>query len=82
MIEKLKKELSKFFDMKDSGLTRKILGMKNSHDRKTRHLWVSHEGYIEKIQERFNMHEAKLVGSPLANHFRLSSRQWPRLKRR
>ena len=64
-IEKLKKELSKSFDTKDFGPAKQLFGMKISHDRKTRRLWVSHVGYIQKVLERFSMHHAKLVGSPL-----------------
>lgn len=51
--------------------------MSISRDRKTRRLWVSQESYIEKILERFSMHKAKPVSSPLANHFKLSSQQCP-----
>ncbi|PKI46120.1 hypothetical protein CRG98_033515 [Punica granatum] len=35
------------------------------------------EKYIEKILDRFNMGNAKLVSSPLASHFKLSSKQCP-----
>jgi len=80
-IEKLKKELSKYFDMKDLGLTTQILGMKISRDRKTRYLWVSQGGYIQKVLERFNMHQTKPVDSPLANHFRSSSKQCPSIEK-
>ena len=56
-IEKLKKELSKPFEMKDLGPARQILGMMISRDRKMRHLWVSHECYIQKVPERFRTHQ-------------------------
>ena len=77
-IEKLKKELSnKFFAMKDLGLAKQILSMKISRDRKNGKLWLSQEGYIEKVLERFNMSKAKVVCSPLAGHFKLTSKQCP-----
>lgn len=41
MISKLKKELSRFFDMKDLGPAQQILGMKIVRDRKVRKLWLS-----------------------------------------
>lgn len=76
-IEKLKKELSKSFAMKDLGPAKKILGMKIIRDRKKKELWLSQERYIEKVLERFNMSTAKPVVSPLAGHFKLSSKQCP-----
>ena len=40
-IDRLKRELSKFFSMKDLGSAKSILGMKISRDRKNRKLWLS-----------------------------------------
>ena len=76
-IDKLKRELSKSFAMKDLGPAKQILGMKISRDRKNGKLWLSQESYIEKVLERFNMSKAKAVCSPLAGHFKLSSKQCP-----
>ena len=70
--EKLKREHSKSFAMKDLGPAKKILGRKIIRDRKKKELWLSHEGYIEKVLERFNMSTAKPVVSLLAGHFKLS----------
>ena len=36
-----------------------------------------HRKYIEKVLERFNMSKDKLVSTPLANHFKLNSKQCP-----
>ena len=68
--------MNKFFAMKDLGPAKQILGMKISRDRKNKKLWLSQERYIEKLLERFNMHKAKPVSSPLAGHFKLSSQQY------
>ena len=76
-IEKLKRELSKSFSMKDLGFAKQILGMKISRDRKNGKLWLSQKAYIEKILERFNMSKAKTISSPLVGHFKLSSKQCP-----
>ena len=76
-IEKLKKELSKSFAMKDLGRAKQILGMKITRDRASKRLWLSQEKYIEKVLERFNMAKSKLVNTPLAGHFKLSSAQCP-----
>ena len=40
-------------------------------------LWLSQEKYIEKVLERFNMSSSKPVSTPLAGHFKLSSKQYP-----
>jgi hypothetical protein len=76
-IDKLKKELSKSFSMKDLGSAKQILGMKISRDRKNGKLWLSQESYIEKALDRFNMSKAKPVSSTLAGHLKLSSKQSP-----
>ena len=51
--------------------------MKITCDRKNGKLWLSQEAYVEKVLERFNMRKAKVVCSPLAGHFKLSSKQCP-----
>ena len=76
-INSLKKQLSKSFAMKDLGPTKQILGMKIVRDRCIKKLWLSQEKYIEKVLQRFNMYNAKAVSCPLANHFRLTSKQCP-----
>lgn len=76
-IDKLKKELGKTFSMKDLGSAKQILGIKITRDRKAKKLWLSQERYIEKVLERFHMDKSKPVGSPLANHFKLSYKQSP-----
>lgn len=40
-------------------------------------IWLSQERYIQKVLERFNMHKAKPVSSPLAGHFKCCSMQCP-----
>ena len=55
MIYKLKRELSKTFDMKDLGSAKRILGMEILRDRKAGKLWLSQERYIEPMLDRFNM---------------------------
>uniref|UniRef100_A0A3Q7ED15 Reverse transcriptase Ty1/copia-type domain-containing protein n=1 Tax=Solanum lycopersicum TaxID=4081 RepID=A0A3Q7ED15_SOLLC len=76
-IQKLKQELSKSFAMKDLGPARQILGMLNVRDRKARKLVLSQEKYIQKVLCRFSMDKAKVVCTPLAMHFKLSTKQCP-----
>ncbi|KAE8691239.1 hypothetical protein F3Y22_tig00110890pilonHSYRG00161 [Hibiscus syriacus] len=75
----LKTLLSQEFDMKDLGAAKKILGMEICRDRDSRKLRLSQRGYVEKILERFAMSSAKPVSTPLANHFKLSSEQCPKI---
>ena len=76
-IDSLKKQLRKFFAMKDLGLVKRILGIRIERDRASKKLYMSQEQYIEKVLARFNMSKAKVVSSPLASHFKLSSRHSP-----
>ncbi|KAL0327775.1 UNVERIFIED_CONTAM: Retrovirus-related Pol polyprotein from transposon TNT 1-94 [Sesamum angustifolium] len=68
----LKALLSQEFDMKDLGVATKILGMEIHRDRGSRKLWLSQQGYVEKVLDKFGMSKAKPVSTPLANHFKLS----------
>lgn len=76
-INRLKEELSKSFVMKDLGPIRQILAMHITRDRESKKLWFSQESYTKKVLQRFHMDKAKMVSTPLASHFRLSTRQAP-----
>ncbi|KAL3835280.1 hypothetical protein ACJIZ3_003671 [Penstemon smallii] len=76
-INRLKLALSKAFSMKDLGPAKQILGVRITRDRKAKKLWLSQERYIEKVLQRFNMGNAKVVSTPLALHFKLSMKQSP-----
>ena len=74
MIQKLKMELSKTFDMKDLGSAKRILGMETLRDRKASESWLSQERYIERMLEMFHRKNSKPFSTPLAGHFKLSKR--------
>ncbi|WKA04180.1 hypothetical protein VitviT2T_022237 [Vitis vinifera] len=76
-IDNLKKQLSKSFAMKDLGPVKRILSIIIERDRASKKLCMLQEQYIEKVLARFNMSKAKVVSSPLASHFKLSSRHSP-----
>ena len=80
-VMELKALLGKEFDMKDLGDTKKILGMEIHRDRGSRKLWLSQQSYVEKVLDKFGMSSAKRVSTPLANHFKLSLDQCPKLDR-
>jgi hypothetical protein len=77
-VNKLQVLLSREFDMKELGTTKKILGMEIHKDRDAKRLWLSQASYVKKVLERFIMENAKLVSIPLANHFHLSTSQCPK----
>ncbi|KAL6321033.1 hypothetical protein AAG906_012015 [Vitis piasezkii] len=60
-VNKLKSLLSKEFDMKDLGATKKIIGMEIHRDRALGRLWLSQHNYVKRMLERFNMDNAKPV---------------------
>ena len=72
-VNKLKVLLSREFDMKDLGTTKKILGMEIRRDKDAKRLWLSQAGYVKKVLERFSIENAKPVSTPLANYFHLSA---------
>ncbi|KAL2624407.1 hypothetical protein R1flu_008652 [Riccia fluitans] len=69
-VVKVKTRFSAEFSMKDLGPTKRILGMEIHKDVKGGRLWLTQGNYARKVLERFNMLDAKLVGTPLANHFK------------
>jgi hypothetical protein len=54
-----------------------ILGMKILRDRSVRKIWLSQKSYVERILQRFNMQNAKPVGTPFPNNEKISSEQSP-----
>lgn len=72
-IQELEKELSVKFDMKDLGAAKRILGMEIVRSRATGELWLSQEGYLNKILKTYGLLEAKPVTTPLGSHFKLSA---------
>ena len=52
--------------------------MEIHRDRGSRKLWLSQQGYVEKVLDRFEMSKAKPVSTSLANHFKLSSLHCPK----
>ncbi|KAM2391560.1 hypothetical protein ACFX1X_035162 [Malus domestica] len=68
----------KFNSFMDLGQAKQILGMEIIHDRKSKKLWLSQEKYVERVLEKFNMKATKSVGSPLANHIKLSKESCPK----
>lgn len=79
-INKLKKQMSEEFEMKDLGPAKQILGMSIARNKKDGSLTLSQEKYIGKVLERFKMNDEKTKprNTPLGSHFRLTKEQSPR----
>ncbi|RDX81970.1 hypothetical protein CR513_37293, partial [Mucuna pruriens] len=63
-------QLGDSFAMKDMGATKHILGIRIIRDRQAKKLWLSQEYYVKKI----SYENTKAVSTPLAPHFKPSSR--------
>ena len=55
----------------------KILGMRIIHDIKTKRFSLVQQRYIEKVLNRFNIKDAKPMGTLLSTHFKLSEDLFP-----
>eukprot|EP00253_Pinus_taeda_P004816 PITA_04816 len=78
IIQDLKTQLSSKFDMKYLGATNYILGMEIKIYRAKRKIWLNQRRYVEKIIQRFNMQDSKLVKVPIPVGVRLSVEQCPK----
>ncbi|WOG90447.1 hypothetical protein DCAR_0209691 [Daucus carota subsp. sativus] len=78
-INKLKRQMSEEFEMKDMGAAKQILGMSIMRDRSEGTLKLSQEKYIGKLLEKFSIQDAKTRSTPLAAHFNLTKKQSPKM---
>ncbi|CAM8993457.1 unnamed protein product [Rhodiola kirilowii] len=76
-IEKIKKELSMNFDMKDLGNAKKILGINIIRDIPNKKMIMSQAEYIDKVLKRFNMEHSKPAVIPFGGHSVLSKQDCP-----
>ena len=77
-INRLKRQMSEEFEMKDMGAAKQILGMSIIRDRSEGTLKLSQEKYIGKLLEKFSIQDAKTRSTPLATHFNLTKKQSPK----
>ena len=76
-IDNLKKQLSTEFEMKDLGEAKKNLGMEIVRDKNQGVLKISQKSYLKRILDKFDMKNATPVMTPIAQHFKLTSKQCP-----
>ena len=72
------KGLSSNFEMKDMGEANYILGVKILSDYSKKLLGLSQQTYIKKVLERFQMHNCKLIDTPVAKNESLSLDMCPK----
>ena len=78
-IDKLKKELSFEFEMKDFSEAKKVLGMEIERDRTSGKVSLTQKRYLQKVLQMFNIDgDTKSVSTPLAHHFKLSAKMSPK----
>ena len=53
------------------------MGMQIMRDKKNKRLWLSQQKYIKKVLDRFNIKGVMPAGTPLAAHFKLSTKLCP-----
>ncbi|KAL8157159.1 hypothetical protein AgCh_002026 [Apium graveolens] len=77
-INRLKRQMSEEFEMKDMGAAKQILGMSIIRDRTEGTLKLSQEKYVEKLLQKFSVQDTKTRSTPLASHFNLTKKQSPK----
>jgi len=74
VIDKLKKDLSSDFGMKDLGEAKKVLGIEIERDRRSGKVSLAQKGYLHKVLQRFNSNgDTKSVSTLLTPHFKLKA---------
>ncbi|CAM8998933.1 unnamed protein product [Rhodiola kirilowii] len=77
-ISKIKKQLSSNFDMKVLGIAKKILGINIVRNRQKKLMFLSQAEYVDKVLEKFSMHDSKPAMIPLGGHLVLSKEDCPK----
>ena len=77
-IDKLKKDLSSEFEMKNLGEAKKVLSMEIERDQRSGKINLTQKGFLQKVLQRFNINgDTKSVSTPLAPHFKLKATMSP-----
>ena len=69
------------FEMKYLGKARRILGTEIIRNKKEKTLCLSQSSYIKKIISKLKMEGSKGIRTPMAQQFKLSSDQAPKIER-
>jgi hypothetical protein len=77
-VERMKRELSEKYGLKDGGDLNWMLGIKVTRDRKNRTIRLSQQAYAERILERFNMGDCNAAKTPLLPGQKFSTSDQPK----
>jgi hypothetical protein len=64
LMTKLKDNLCKKYEMKDMGEAKWFLNVRITRDRQASKLWLTHDTYIDKIVQKFNLGHIQAVSTP------------------
>ena len=78
LLRDTKKFLSGNFDMKDLGNASYVLGIQIYQDRPKNVFGLSQKGYIEKLLQRYDMHDCKPLDTSIAKGDKLSLNKCPK----
>ncbi|KAL1540901.1 hypothetical protein AAHA92_25185 [Salvia divinorum] len=79
-INSVKHELQREFEMKDLGEAKRILEMDIIRNRNEDEIKLVQTDYFGKLIKKFQMQDSKVVSVPLAQHFKLSMQQIPKIE--
>jgi len=68
-IDKLKKDLSSEFEMKDLGEVKKVLGMEIERDRRSSKVSLTQKGYLHIVLQRFNINGTICSSFQVKNYY-------------
>ncbi|CAM8927036.1 unnamed protein product [Rhodiola kirilowii] len=77
VINSIKSDIKKHFDMKDMGEAQRILGVKITRDRNKRVMYLSQTDYLDKVLDKFQLKNAKPSLVPLGGHLELTKHDCP-----
>ena len=70
-IDKLKKDLSSKFEIKDLSEAKNVLGMEIERDQKGDRVSLIQKGYLKKVLQKFNINAIEVCKYTMASHFKL-----------
>ncbi|CAM8994640.1 unnamed protein product [Rhodiola kirilowii] len=77
VVNSIKSDIKKHFDMKDMGEAQRILGVKITRDRNKRVMYLSQTDYLDKVLDKFQLKNAKPSLVPLGGHLELTKHDCP-----
>ncbi|CAM8963657.1 unnamed protein product [Rhodiola kirilowii] len=76
-VNNIKSDMKKHFDMKDLGVTQRILRVRITRDRNKKIMYLSQTDYLEKVLDKFQLKNAKPSLVPLGGHLELYKHDCP-----